>query len=106
MILDRSHAARRREISPGSGFPGMDVVFEEESFEPDGQFLSWKPGGNPVVEPDGMAWRADPGMDLILNVHLKPSGKEETVNPVIGGPISGPGGRLGEGVARACLVST
>ena len=84
VIIDRSHAARRREASPGSGFSGMDVIFEESSFEPDGQFLSWKPGSNPVVEPDGMAWRADPGMDLILNVHLKPTGKEETVNPVIG----------------------
>jgi tetratricopeptide (TPR) repeat protein/mono/diheme cytochrome c family protein len=84
VILDRSHAARRRESAPGSGFAGMDVIFEEESFEPDGQFLSWKPGGNPVAEPDGMAWRADPGMDLILNVHLKPTGKEETVNPTIG----------------------
>jgi tetratricopeptide (TPR) repeat protein len=60
------------------------VIFVEESFEPDGHFLSWKPGSSPVVEPDGMAWRADPGMDLILNVHLKPTGKEETVNPVIG----------------------
>jgi tetratricopeptide (TPR) repeat protein len=84
VILDRSHAARRRESAPGSGFPGMDVIFEEESFEPDGQFLSWKPGSNPVIEPDGMAWRADPGMDLILNVHLKPTGKEETVTPLIG----------------------
>ena len=84
VILDRSHAARRRESAPGSGFSGMDVIFEEESFEPDGHFLSWKPGSSPVVEPDGMAWRADPGMDLILNVHLKPTGKEETVNPVIG----------------------
>lgn len=84
VILDRSHAARRRESSPGAGFSGMDVIFEEESFEPDGHFLSWKPGSSPVVEPDGMAWRADPGMDLILNVHLKPTGKEEKVEPVIG----------------------
>ena len=84
VILDRSHAARRRESAPGSGFSGMDVIFEEESFEPDGHFLSWKPGSSPVVEPDGMAWRADPGMDLILNVHLKPTGKEESVSPVIG----------------------
>lgn len=84
VILDRSHAARHRESAPGSGFPGMDVIFEEETFEPDGNFLSWKPGSSQVVETDGMAWRADPGMDLILNVHLKPTGKEETVNPVIG----------------------
>jgi tetratricopeptide (TPR) repeat protein len=84
IVLDRSHAARRNEAAPGSGFPGMDIIFEEETFEPDGQFLSWKPGSDPVVEPDGMAWRADPGMDLILNVHLKPTGKVETVSPTVG----------------------
>ncbi len=84
IVLDRSHAARRHEASPGSGFPGMDIIFEEETFDPDGHFLSWKPGSDPVVEPDGMAWRADPGMDLILNVHLKPTGKTETVSPVVG----------------------
>jgi tetratricopeptide (TPR) repeat protein len=31
-----------------------------------------------------MAWRADPGMDLVLNVHLRPTGKVETVSPMIG----------------------
>lgn len=84
VILDRSRAARRQEAIPGAGFPGMDLSFEEETFDPDGHFLSWKPGSEPVVEPDGMAWRADPGMDLILNVHLRPTGKAETVSPAIG----------------------
>jgi tetratricopeptide (TPR) repeat protein len=84
VIIDRAHSARRRETSPGAGFPGMDLRVEEETFDPDGHFLSWKPGSEPVVEPDGMAWRADPGMDLILNVHMKRSGKPETVSPLIG----------------------
>ncbi|HKE26910.1 MAG TPA: tetratricopeptide repeat protein [Bryobacteraceae bacterium] len=84
VIIDRAHSARRREVSPGAGFPGMDLRVEEETFDPDGHFLSWKPGSEPVVEPDGMAWRADPGMDLILNVHMKRSGKPEAVSPVIG----------------------
>ena len=84
VILDRSRAAVRHESTPGTGFPGMDLVFEEETFDPDGHFLSWKPGADPVVEPDGMAWRADPGMELVLNVHLKPTGKVETVSPMIG----------------------
>ncbi len=84
VILDRSRAARRREANPGGGFPGMDLAFEEETFDPDGHFLSWKPGSEPVVEPNGMAWRADPGMDLVLNVHLRPTGKPETVSPMIG----------------------
>jgi Flp pilus assembly protein TadD/mono/diheme cytochrome c family protein len=84
VILDRSRASRRQEKIPGAGFPGMDLNIEEETFDPDGHFLSWKPGSQPVVEPDGMAWRADPGMDLILNVHLRPSGKPESVTPMIG----------------------
>jgi cytochrome c-type biogenesis protein CcmH/NrfG len=84
VVLDRSRSARRHETTPGAGFPGMDLTFEEETFDPDGHFLSWKPGSEPVVEPDGMAWRADPGMDMILNVHLRPTGKVETVSPLIG----------------------
>ena len=84
VILDRSRASRRQEKVPGAGFSGMDLNIEEETFDPDGHFLSWKPGSEPVVEPDGMAWRADPGMDLILNVHLRPTGKPETISPMIG----------------------
>jgi len=84
VILDRSRSSRRQERIPGAGFPGMDLAVEEETFDPDGHFLSWKPGSEPVVEPDGMAWRADPNMDLILNVHLRPTGKPETVAPMIG----------------------
>ena len=84
VIIDRARSSRRRETAPGAGFPGMDLRVEEETFDPDGHFLSWKPGSEPVVEPDGMAWRADPGMDLVLNVHMKRSGKPETVSPTIG----------------------
>jgi tetratricopeptide (TPR) repeat protein len=84
VVIDRARASRRQERTPGAGFPGMDLNVEEETFDPDGTFLSWKPGSEPVVEPDGMAWRADPGMDLILNVHLRPTGKPETISPTIG----------------------
>jgi tetratricopeptide (TPR) repeat protein/mono/diheme cytochrome c family protein len=83
VIIDRSGSARRKELTPGAGFEGMDLTVEEDTFDPDGHFLSWKPGSDPVVEPDGLAWRAEPGMDLVLNVHLRPSGKEETVDPEI-----------------------
>ncbi|HEY6988233.1 MAG TPA: tetratricopeptide repeat protein [Bryobacteraceae bacterium] len=84
IILDRSQAARRHETSSGSGFPGMDLEIEETTFDPDGTFLAWKPGNVPIAEPDGMAWHATPGMDLVFNVHLRPTGKPEIVNPEIG----------------------
>ena len=84
LLVDRSQSARREEKSPGSGFAGMELQIESESFDPDGHFLFWKPGSAPIVEPPGMALRLDPGNDLVLNAHLQPSGKEESIQPTIG----------------------
>ena len=50
----------------------------------DGRFLTWKPGDAPYVEPEGFAWRLDPGNDLVLNVHLRPTGNPEQVRPSVG----------------------
>jgi predicted negative regulator of RcsB-dependent stress response len=85
LYVDRAHSARQREIAPGAGFPGMDFVVERTVFEPnDGRFLYWKPGGLPYNEPDGFAWRLEPGSDLVLNAHMQPSGKPEQVRPAVG----------------------
>src|ERR1017187_6973039 len=84
VLIDRLRAARTQEKAPGAGFPGMDLNIESDPFDPDSHFLFWKPGGTPWVEPAGMAWRADPGADLVLNVHMQPTGKPELVQPSIG----------------------
>jgi len=84
LLLDRARSSRRQEKTPGEGFPGMDLTLETETFDPDSHFLFWKPGGAPRVEPDGMAWRLDPGNDLVLNVHFHPTGKPELAQPSIG----------------------
>jgi Flp pilus assembly protein TadD len=84
VLIDRSHSARMQEKTPGAGFPGMDLSIESDSFDPDSHFLFWKPGGIPWEEPDGMAWRADSATDLVLNVHMQPTGKTEMVQPSIG----------------------
>lgn len=86
--IDRRQSLRRRDGEDGQpGFPGMENVSTEarsDSFDPDSHFLFWKPGSVIEPEPEGMSWRLDPGADLILNLHLQPSGKEEAVQPVIG----------------------
>jgi len=86
LILDRAETLRRTH--PGDwqqGIPGMDVVVDAgEGFDPDGHFLDWKPDSSALVEPAGMAWRLDPGNDLVLNMHLKPTGKPETIRARIG----------------------
>jgi Flp pilus assembly protein TadD len=84
LLLDRARSSRHRESNPGDGFPGMDLNIESASFDPDSHFLFWKPGGSPWVEPAGMAWRLDPGNDLVLNVHFHPTGKPELVQPSVG----------------------
>ncbi|HEU0184548.1 MAG TPA: tetratricopeptide repeat protein [Blastocatellia bacterium] len=85
ILIDRTGGSRRRdELDPEIGFGGMDVAIESESFDPDSHFLFWKPGSAPWVEPDGMAWVATPGTDLVLNLHMQPSGKPETIKARIG----------------------
>ena len=84
VLVDRGGASRRRETEPGMGFEGMDLEIESESFDPDGYFLSWKPGLPPVRGTDGMSWRVDPGTDLILNLHMRPDGKPEMVQVSLG----------------------
>ena len=86
--IDRRQSLRRRDGEDGQpGFPGMENVSTEarsDSFDPDSHFLFWKPGTVVEPEPAGMSWRLDPGTDLILNLHLKPSGKPETIQPLLG----------------------
>ncbi len=84
LLVDRTGSARLQETAPGKGFPGMDLQITRSPFDPDGHFLFWKPGSTPHVEPDGFAWRLDPGNQLVLNMHLQPSGKREEVRPSIG----------------------
>lgn len=85
IMIDRTGLARRRDDEdPEVGFGGMDVAMESENFEPDSHFLFWKPGTPPHTEPDDMAWRIDKATDLVLNMHLQPSGKPEVIQPSVG----------------------
>ncbi len=84
VLVDRQQNGRRQESEPGAGFAGMELTIESEVFDPDSHFLFWKPGSIPYVEPDGMALRLDKDTDLILNTHLQPSGKPETLRPTLG----------------------
>jgi Flp pilus assembly protein TadD len=85
ILIDRSGSARRRRSEDGQiGFPGMDVQIEVGAFDPDSHFLFWKPGTPAVAEPDDMSWRLDPDTDLVVNMHLQPSGKPEEIRPSLG----------------------
>ena len=85
ILIDRSESSRRLDGQDGQpGFGGMDLEIESERFDPDGHFLFWKPGSSPAAESDGIPWRLDKGTDLVLNLHMRPDGKAEEIQPVVG----------------------
>lgn len=87
VVLDRTQSLRKRDGEDGQpGFPGMDVITEASAndFDPDSHFLFWKPGTILHPEPDDMSWRLDPATDLVVNLHLQPTGKPESVQAEIG----------------------
>lgn len=86
VLIDRTASLRRQHAADWKqGIPGMEITVDSGSaFDPDSHFLFWKPDSAALVESEGMPWRLDPGNDLILNMHLKPSGKIESVQARIG----------------------
>jgi Flp pilus assembly protein TadD/mono/diheme cytochrome c family protein len=83
-LPDRSGIGRERDAAePGAGFAGMDLEIASDRFEPDSHFLFWKPG-TPAAQSSDIPWVLEPGTDLILNLHLRTSGKPERVRPSLG----------------------
>ena len=86
MAVDDTTSSRRREAEeteqPGQpGFSGMEMGL---AFMPDGHLMGWTPGMAPNPGIDGLAWRLDPGTDFVLQLHMLPSGRPETIAPVAG----------------------
>jgi Flp pilus assembly protein TadD/mono/diheme cytochrome c family protein len=86
VILDRTASFRSRHATDWKdGIAGMELEVDAgNTFDPDSHFLFWKPDTPVLEEREGMPWRLDPGNDLILNMHLKPSGKPEAITAQIG----------------------
>ncbi len=86
VLLDRTASLRRANPTAWQeGIPGMDIMVDSgENFDPDSHFLFWKPDSTALIEPAAMPWRLDAGDDLVLNMHLKPTGKEENIRARIG----------------------
>ncbi len=86
ILIDRTASFRRAHPAQWKeGVPGMELEVDTgNDFDPDSNFLFWKPDTPVLIEPESMPWRLDPGNDLILNMHLKPSGKQEMAAAQIG----------------------
>ncbi len=85
ILVDRTESSRRLDGQDGQpGFAGMDLEIQSDHFDPDSHFLFWKPGTAPSAESDGIPWRLERGTDLVLNLHMRPDGKPESIQPEVG----------------------
>ena len=82
ILIDTAGTARLLdEQDPEPGYSGM--LYDAADF-PDGHFLGWLPGTQPKAAPEGLAWLLRPNQDLVLQLHLVPSGIPETLRARIG----------------------
>jgi len=82
MQVDTAGSSRRfDEQDPESGYEGL---IAPSARAPDGFFLDWAPGHRPSVAVEGTAWPLPKSSDLVMMLHLRPSGKEEKVQASIG----------------------
>jgi len=73
--VDRTRSSRRLdERDPEPGYVGGMVA---DARYPEGQLLGWTPGQSPRSSPPGAAWRLEPGSDLVVQLHMQPTGKPE-----------------------------
>lgn len=87
-MVDETDGSRTLDAAePGPGFDGMDAGRSAGS--PDGFFIGWTPGRQMDPGRPDLAWRLDPGTDLVLQLHLRPTGREETVRPRLGLYLAG-----------------
>jgi tetratricopeptide (TPR) repeat protein len=82
MRVDRTPETRR--LDEADPLPGYDGLMPRTAEYPDGHFLGWTPGQVAPLVASDLAWRLDPGTDLVLQLHMQPSGRVERVQPSIG----------------------
>ncbi len=82
LYIDRSGAAQASDrADPGPGYGGMGPG---PARLPDGIFVGWAPGKVPDPGSQDIAWKLAPGTDVVLQLHLRPSGKPEPVQVRLG----------------------
>ena len=82
MRLDPTPASRT--LDERDPAPGFDDVTPFDAQFPFGHWLGWTPGQDRPLAAEGMAWRLDAGVDMLLELHLMPTGQPEVVQSRIG----------------------
>ena len=82
ILLDRT--PRSRELDEADPEPGYTGATPRSAGFPHGHFLGWAPGLPDPLLPDALSWVLEPGTDLVVELHLRPSGTEEEIQPSVG----------------------
>jgi tetratricopeptide (TPR) repeat protein len=80
--VDTTAASRR--LDDADSLPGYEGIIARSADFPDGQFLGWTPGQIAPVLSDATSWQLPGGSDLVVQLHLRPTGRTEHIAPVIG----------------------
>lgn len=81
--VDDTGVAKRLDAENSApGYPGM--VAPTEIRTPVGHLLGWQPGRQPRLLDPRMSWTLRTNETVVLEAHLNPSGKPETIAPRIG----------------------
>jgi Flp pilus assembly protein TadD len=80
--VDTTPASRALDAAdPAPGYSGL--ILRSADY-PEGHFLGWTPGQVAPLLPKSLAWNLAPHTDLVVEVHMQPSGKPEPVQPSVG----------------------
>jgi tetratricopeptide (TPR) repeat protein/mono/diheme cytochrome c family protein len=77
--LGVDHTGSSRRLDGRDGQPGYVGGMVPDAAYPPGYMLGWTPGQSPRPSPDRMPWRLDAGSDLVVQLHMQPTGKPESV---------------------------
>jgi tetratricopeptide (TPR) repeat protein len=72
-----------RALDDADPAPGYEGVILHTAEYPDGHFLGWTPGQAAPLSSD-VAWRLTGGSDVVVQLHMRPTGRAEDVAPLIG----------------------
>jgi mono/diheme cytochrome c family protein len=78
------YTASTRNLDAADPSPGYDGLMPRSAVYPEGHFLGWTPGQLAPLVPGTFAWTLQPGADLVVQLHMQPSGAVENVRPTIG----------------------
>ncbi len=82
VLVENTGSARRRAARfDEPGFPGMDTAGAGAL---SAMFMSWQPGKQASEAPPRISALLQPSTDFVLQLHMRPTGKPENVQPSIG----------------------